>query len=109
MFFQEKAAIAGGGQSGLGIEELHDKLVLLSDIFPFLSFYFLNTGDVCLDPLAHQALVSVKASLGFALEAPFPILFTLFHFRVLLVENLESKLWALCPCLGLLIKCIGSF
>lgn len=44
------------------------------------------------------------ASLGFAL-VPIPILFTLFYFRVLWIA---SKLWSLCPCLGLLIKCTGS-
>lgn len=52
---------------------------------------------------SHQCV----ASLGFAL-GPISILFTLFYFRVLWMENLESRLWSLRPCLGLLIKCIGS-
>lgn len=124
---------------GLGVEELHDELVLFSDIFPFVNVCFLMVlGMLDLGPLACQAstlppssipsptfllgftLLRIHcdwealmasgqcvASLGFAL-VPIPILCTLFYFRVLWIENLESKLWSLCPCLSLLIKCIGS-
>lgn len=54
-----------------------------------------------------HGLRSVRGFFGFC-SSPHSHPFTLFYFRVLWIEHLESKLWSLCPCLGLLIKCIGS-